>query len=297
MYEYSARFKSKVLPFVLLSPTLLILVVFLYYPVIRTFILSTYRVAFLGLKKQFIGLENFISLAQDPGYHHTLQVTAIITASVVVGGLAISLAIAMLANQDIRGGAIYRILLIWPYALSPAVAGIVFLFMFSPGFGAVNYLMFRVIGTELNWLGNPRLAILLIIMASIWKNLGYNVVFYLAGLQNLNTDVLEAAEIDGAGAWKRFWSVTFPLLSPMTFFLLITNITYSFFGIFGMIDIVTKGGPLDSTNVMIYNLYRDGFEYYKTGLAAAQSVILFLAVVALTVVQFRTSGRRVHYGG
>lgn len=297
MYEYPARFRGKVLPFLLLSPTLLILVVFLYYPVIQTFILSTYRVAFLGLRKQFIGLENFVDLARDPGYLHTVSATAVITTSVVIVGLAISLAIAMLANRKIRGASVYRILLIWPYALSPAVAGIVFLFMFSPGFGAVNYLMFRIIGSELNWLGNPRLAVILIIMASIWKNLGYNVVFYLAGLQNLNTDVLEAAQIDGAGVWKSFWSVIFPLLSPITFFLLITNITYSFFDIFGMIDLVTKGGPLDATNVMIYNLYRDGFEYYKTGLAAAQSVILFAAVVVLTLTQFRTSGRRVHYGG
>ena len=242
-------------------------------------------------------MENFANLFQDPGYLHTVQVTVVITTAIVVGGLAISLAIAMLANQKIRGGSVYRVLLIWPFALSPAVAGVIWLFMFSPGFGTVNYLTYLAIGTELNWLGDPTLAVILIIMASIWKNLGYNVVFYLAALQNLNTEVLEAASIDGANAWKRFWYVTFALLSPMTFFLLITNITYAFFDLFGMIDIVTKGGPLDATNVMIYNLYRDGFEYYKTGLAAAQSVILFAAVVALTLVQFRTSGQRVHYGG
>jgi sn-glycerol 3-phosphate transport system permease protein len=294
---YSSKFNNKIFPFVVLSPTLLILLVFLYYPVIQTFVLSSYRVAFLGLKKQFIGLENFVSLSQDAGYLHTVQVTIIITVAVVVGGLAVSLAIAMLANQDIRGASIYRILLVWPFALSPAVAGVIWLFMFSPGFGVVNYLTYLTVGTELNWLGNPRLAVTLIIIASIWKQLGYNVVFYLAALQNLNTEVLEAASIDGANAWQRFWHVTFALLSPMTFFLLITNITYSFFELFGMVDIVTKGGPLDATNVMIYNLYRDGFEYYKSGLAAAQSVILFSAVVALTVLQFRTSGRRVHYGG
>lgn len=294
---YAAKFRNKVLPFIVLSPTLFILVLFLYYPVIQTFVLSTYRVAFLGLKKQFVGLENFVSLYQDAGYLHTLQATAVITTAVVIGGLAISLSIAMLANQEIRGGTLYRILLVWPFALSPAVSGVIFLFMFSPGFGAANYSMFRITGIELNWLGNPTLAVILIIMASIWKNLGYNVVFYLAALQNLSTEVLEAASIDGANAWKRFWNVTFALLSPMTFFLLITNITYSFFDLFGMIDIVTKGGPLDATNVMIYNLYRDGFEYYKTGLAAAQSVILFAAVVGLTLIQFRTSGRRVHYGG
>ncbi len=294
---YTVKFKGKFLPFLFLSPTLLILVVFLYYPVLQTFILSTYRVAFLGLRKKFIGVDNFVELAQDPNYWHTIWVTIIIAAVVVVGGLGISLAIAMLANQKIRGASIYRVLLIWPFALSPAVTGVIFLFMFSPGYGAINYLTSLVTGSELNWLGNPRLAITLIIIASIWRNLGYNVVFYLAGLQNLNTEVLEAAAIDGANNWQRFWKVTFALLSPMTFFLLITNITYSFFDLFGMIDIVTKGGPLDSTNVMIYNLYRDGFEYYKTGLAAAQSVILFALVVGLTIIQFRTSGQKVHYGG
>ena len=294
---YASKFKGKWLPWLFLLPTLVILTIFLYYPVIQTFRLSTYRVAFLGLRKQFTGLENFVDLFQDPGYLQTLRVTAVITLAVVVGGLALSLSIAMLANRKIRGGSVYRVLLIWPFALSPAVAGIIFLFMFSPGFGAFNYITFLITGLELNWLGDPSLAVLLIIVASIWKNLGYNVVFYLAALQNVNTEVLEAASIDGANAWKRFWSVTFALLSPMTFFLLITNITYSFFDLFGMIDLVTKGGPLNATNVMIYNLYRDGFEYYKTGLAAAQSVILFAAVVGLTIIQFRTSGQRVHYGG
>lgn len=294
---YPAKFRSKIFPYIVLSPTLFILLVFLYYPIIQTFALSTYRVAFLGLKKKFEGLGNYIALFQDPGYLHTVQVTAVITTVVVIGGLAVSLAIAMLANQKVRGAAIYRILLVWSFALSPAVSGVIFLFMFSPGFGVVSYLTFRFTGIELNWLGDPTLAVILIILASIWKNLGYNVVFYLAALQNLNTEVLEAASIDGAGPLKRFWYVTFALLSPMTFFLLITNITYSFFDLFGLIDIVTKGGPLDATNVMIYNLYRDGFEYYKSGSAAAQSVILFAAVVALTIIQFRTSGRRVHYGG
>jgi sn-glycerol 3-phosphate transport system permease protein len=294
---YTSKFKGKWLPWLFLLPTLVILTVFLYYPVIQTFRLSTYRVAFLGLKTQFIGLENFADLFQDPGYLHTLQATAVITVAVVIGGLGLSLAIAMVANRKIRGASIYRILLIWPFALSPAVAGVIFLFMFSPGFGAISYTLFRITGLELNWLGEPGLAVALIIAASIWKNLGYNVVFYLAALQNVNTEVLEAASIDGANSWRRFWGVTFALLSPMTFFLLITNITYSFFDLFGMIDLITKGGPLNATNVMIYNLYRDGFEYYKTGLAAAQSVILFAAVVGLTIIQFRTSGRRVYYGG
>ncbi len=292
------KFKSGPwVPFLFLLPTLIILVIFLYYPVVQTFRLSLYRVAFLGLKKQFVGLENFYALFTDPDYWNTLKSTFIITTAVVIGGLSISLAIALLANRSIRGGSIYRVLLIWPYSLSPAVAGVVWLFMFSPGFGPFNYLSEVIFGQELNWLGKPSLAIALIIMASIWKILGYNIVFYLAALQNLNTDILEAAEIDGANSWQKFWRITFVLISPMTFFLLITNITYSFFDLFGLIDLVTKGGPLNATNVMIYNLYRDGFEYYKTGLAAAQSVILFIAVVGLTLFQFRTTGRHVHYGG
>ncbi|MEA3310012.1 MAG: sugar ABC transporter permease [Chloroflexota bacterium] len=295
--EYHSQFKNKYLPLLFLFPTLLILAVFLYYPVVQTFWLSTYRVAFLGLKTQFTGLENFMDLIRDTGYHKIVSTTILLTTSIVIGGLGLSLAIAMLANSKIKGGRFYRLLLIWPYALSPAVAGVIWLFMFSPGFGPVNYITGQIFNTELNWLGNPHLAILLIIMAGIWKNLGYNIVFYLAALQNVNWEILEAAAIDGANGWQRFWRVTFALISPMTFFLLITNIIYAFFSIFGMVDIVTKGGPLDATNVMIYNLYRDGFEYYKTGLAAAESVVLFFIVVGLTLVQFRTSGRQVHYGG
>ncbi len=294
---YTAKFKGKTLPFILLSPTLVILAVFLYYPVIQTFRLSAYRTAFLGMKKHFIGLGNYVELLHSTEYWHTVWVTIVITALVVILGMGISLFIAILANKPIKGAPIYHLLLIWPYALSPAVAGVVFLFMFSPGFGPVSYITAQLTGKDVNWLGDPNLALILIVIASIWKNLGYNIVFYLAGLQNINTEVLEAAEIDGAGAWRKFWSVTFALLSPMTFFLLITNITYSFFDIFGMVDIVTKGGPQDATNVMIYHLYRNGFEYYKTGMAAAESVILFALVVGLTLIQFRTSGKHVHYGG
>lgn len=294
---HQAKFKGKFIPFLLMAPTLAILVLFLYYPVFQTFRLSMFRVAFLGLRKKFIGFANFADLFTSPAYLHTVLVTLLIAAAIVVVGLSLSLAISVLANQKVRGARVYRLLLIWPYALSPAVAGIIWLFMFSPGFGIVNYLLSITLHIAPNWLGDPYLAVLLIILVSIWKNVGYNIVFYLAALQNINTDVLEAASIDGAGPWRRFRSITFALLSPMTFFLLITNITYAFFGIFGTVDIMTKGGPINGTNVMIYNLYRDGFQYYKTGFAAAQSVILFAGVIILTIIQFRTSGRRVYYGG
>lgn len=294
---HQAKFKGRLLPFLLLAPTLAILIVFLYYPVFETFRLSLYRVAFLGLKKTFVGFANFSELFHNPDYIHSVLVTLVITTTVVIGGLGISLAISVLANQKIRGARVYRLLLIWPYAISPAIAGVVWLFLFSPGYGIVNYLLSLTFHITPNWLGDPFLAVFIIIVASIWKNLGYNVAFYLAALQNLNTDVLEAALIDGASHWRRFWSVTFPLLSPITFFLLITNITYAFFDIFPIVDVMTKGGPFNATNILIYNLYREGFEYYRTGSAAAQSLILFFGVVVLTLIQFRTSGRRVHYEG
>ena len=294
---HQARFKGRLIPFLFMAPTLAILVLFLYYPVFQTFKLSLYRVAFLGLRKKFIGFANFVDLFKSSGYLHTVLITLLIAAAIVVIGLSISLAISVLANQKVRGARVYRLLLIWPYALSPAVAGVIWLFMFSPGFGIVNYLLSITVHIEPNWLGDPYLAVFLIVLVSIWKNIGYNVVFYLAALQNVDTGILEAAAIDGAGPWRRFRSITFALLSPMTFFLLITNITYAFFDIFGTVDIMTKGGPIDGTNVMIYNLYRDGFQYYKTGLASAQSVILFVGVIILTVIQFRTSGKHVYYGG
>ncbi len=294
---HQARFKGRLIPFLFMAPTLAILVLFLYYPVFQTFKLSLYRVAFLGLRKKFIGFANFVDLFKSSAYLHTVLITLLIAGAIVVIGLSVSLAISVLANQKVRGAKVYRLLLIWPYALSPAVAGVIWLFMFSPGFGIVNYLLSITVHIEPNWLGDPYLAVILIIIVSIWKNVGYNVVFYLAALQNVNTDVLEAAAIDGAGPWRRFRSITFALLSPMTFFLLITNITYAFFDIFGTVDIMTKGGPIDGTNVMIYNLYRDGFQYYKTGFASAQSVILFVGVIILTIIQFRTSGKRVYYGG
>jgi len=294
---YRARFKGKVTPFFLLAPTLFILIVFLYYPVFQTFRLSLYRVAFLGLKKKFVGLTNFTTIFNNPDYLHSIMVTVVITSAIVLGGLGISLAISVLVNQKIRGARIYRLLLIWPYALSPAIAGIIWLFLFSPGYGIVNYLLSSTVHIAPNWLGDPYLAALMIIVASIWKNLGYNVAFYLAALQNLDASVLEAASIDGASAWRRFWAVTFPLLSPMTFFLLVTNISYAFFDIFPIVDVMTRGGPFNATNILIYNLYREGFEYYKTGIAAAQSLILFAGVVIITIVQFYTSGRHVHYEG
>ncbi len=294
--ETHAAYKSRWLPWVLLAPTFAILLAFLYYPTLETFRLSLYRVAFLGLRKKFTGLANYKELFTNPDYLHIFGNTVVFAFFVVMLSMAVGLALSILANQKVSGWRVYRILLIWPYALSPAVAGVIFLFMFNPQSGIVNYILGATLGVTPDWLTNPTLAMMLIIFAAVWKNVGYNVVFYIAGLQNLPGSVLEAALIDGATPWQRFWKITFPLLSPMTFFLLIINTIYAFFEAFPFVDLLTKGGPNNATNILIFNIYRDGFEYYKTGMAAAESVILFIAVVFLTIMQFRVGEGRVHYG-
>lgn len=294
--EVQARYPHRWLPYILLVPTLAVSVIFLYYPTLQTFVLSLHRVAFLGLRKVFVGLENYQRLFTSADYAHSVVVNLFFSAGVVVVGMALSLGLALVANQQIRGARVYRMLLIWPYALSPAVAATIWLFLFNPTVGLINYVLDVSVGLKPNWIGSATLALLMVTITATWKNLGYNVVFYLAALQNIPAELLEAAEIDGAGTLRKFWHVTFPLLSPTTFFLFVMNLIYSFFGAFAIIDIMTGGGPIDATNLLIYNLYRDAFEYYKTGLAATQSVILFVLVVVLTLLQFRTTERRVYYG-
>ena len=291
-----SKFPNRWLPLLLLLPTLLVCAFFLYYPVAQSFEWSLYRAGFMGLRRIYVGFQNYIRLLTSPDYHKSLVVSFIFALGVVLIGLSVSMAIALLANRKIRGSRIYRLLLIWPYALSPAVAGTIWLFLFNPTSGALTYFVDRLFGVRLDWLTNPNLALFGVIMAAVWKNLGYNIVFFLAGLQNVPGEILEAARIDGAGAWRCFWKVTFPLLSPTTFFLFIMNLIYAFFGAFGLIDVMTKGGPVNATNILIYNLYRDAFQHNRWGMAAAQSVILFVLVVILTLIQFRTTGRRVHYG-
>lgn len=283
------------LAFMLLLPSLVILSVFLYYPTIQTFILSFYQVGFLGLTKKLVGLKNYLAIFGEPHYAKVFSNTLIFVVSTVFLSMSTGLSLSLLANQKVKGWRIYRILLIWPYALPPAVAGVIFLFLFSAQAGIVNYFLGMILGIQPSWLAQPGLAMTVVVLAAVWKNLGYNVVFYLAALQNLPGDVLEAALIDGAGPWTRFWKVTFPLLSPMTFFLLVINTIYAFFDVFPFVDLLTKGGPADGTMVIIYSLYRDGFEFFKTGLAAAQSVVLFAVVVGLTIVKFKTYGKTVHY--
>lgn len=293
--EHAPVFPRPKLALLLLFPTFVILTLFLYYPTIKTFFLSFYQVQFLGLSKFFVGLENYQTLFTDSEYLRIFRNTAVFVTATVFLSMAAGLALSMLANTKVRGWRIYRLLLIWPYALPPAVAGVIFLFMFSAQVGIVNYFTDMLFGIKPDWLSTPALAMSVVVLAASWKALGYNVVFYLAALQNLPGDVLEAATIDGASAWQRFWKITFPMLSPMTLFLLIMNTISAFFDSFAFVDLLTKGGPAGSTTVLIYSIYRDGFEYFKTGFAAAQSVFLFAIVVILTVLQFRISKKKVHY--
>jgi sn-glycerol 3-phosphate transport system permease protein len=279
----------------LLAPTLAILTVFLYYPLLETFRLSTLLARLGAPRTRFQCVSNFTSLI-SPEYGEVLFNTFFIATTIVVVGLILGLAIALLAFQPVRGANIYRTLLIWPYAISPAIAGIIFFVMFDPVAGIINHFIEQLGGTGLEWIRDPWLARFAVIITSIWKTLGYNILFYIAGLQTIPSNLLEAAAIDGANLWQRFLNIIVPGLSPITFFLIVTNITYAFFNIFGTIDYLTRGGPAGATSVSIYEIYLLGIRSKDLGRAAAQSLVLFLLVVIVTILQFRTSGRRVSYG-
>jgi sn-glycerol 3-phosphate transport system permease protein len=293
--EQRSTFNNKFLPYFLLAPSLIIIGYFLFYPTYETFRLSLYRLGPFGIRKIFVKFGNFVELFTSADYLHSFNVSFVFSFAVVVFGLAISLGLAVLINKKIRGINFYRVALIWPYALSPAIAGALWVFLFDSSAGYVNYFFSLLFHVKPQWLTTGSLAIIVVTAAATWKNLGYNIILFLAGLQNVPEDVLEAAGIDGANRFHVFWRITFPLLSPMTFFLLIMNLIYSYFGSFGLIDVMTEGGPADATNILIYDLYKEAFINHTAGLAAAESIILFAVVMILTLVQFRTSGKGVHY--
>jgi len=289
------KFPEKWVAYLLLAPSVIIVVIFLIIPSVQSIHLSFYRISPFGDKRIFKGFANFVTLFKSPDYRNSLSVTIIFTLSVVLIGIFLSLLLAIAANQKVKGIGFYRTALIWPYALSPAVAGTIWALLFDPATGAVSYFIKELTGYVPNWRTNGTVAIILIIIAALWKMLGYNVIFFLSGLQGIPVDVIEASHIDGAGAIGRFWHITIPLLSPMTFFLFIMNSLYGFFQVFGLIDIMTKGGPARATEVLVYRLYLDGFRNLRTGYASAQSIILFLFVAGLTLLQFRFSKKWVFY--
>jgi sn-glycerol 3-phosphate transport system permease protein len=289
-------FRSNRLAVVFLLPTLFILALFLYYPMFDTFRLST-ELARLGAPRSvFICLDNFTRLVSDAGYIRSLTVSFSIAFATIVLAISLSLLIATMAYQPIKGARIYRTLLVWPYALSPVITGIIFRLLFNPTAGVLNYFTNSLFGFRVPWLLDPAIAPWTIILASVWNIMGFNILFYIAGLQNVPSDLQEAAAIDGANVFQRFFRITFPLLSPITFFLVVTNTTYAFFDTFGMIDFLTTGGPSGATTTLMYRVYELGVVNRDLGKAAAQSLVLFMIVIGVTIIQFRTSRNRVSYG-
>jgi len=288
-------FKNRILPYLLLLPSVVLVTVFFLYPAAQSMELSLYRVHRVRNVEIYVGLENFQRLFESTTYLNSLEVTAKFVVATVLFALAISLALAVGASQPIRGFGVYRTLLIWTYALSPAIAGLIWALLTDPAIGFLTDVLARF-GIVFNWRRSQGDALIFIVMAAVWKILGYNILFFLAGLKQIPRDVIEAASLDGANSWTRFWKMIFPLLMPMTLFLLIMNTLYASFETFGLIDITTQGGPGRATNVLVYNLYNDGFKSTSgIGLASAQSIILLGIVAALTVFQYKFVSRRTFY--
>ncbi len=292
--EKRVVFGGRGLPYLLVAPQLAITLVFFIWPAAQALRQSTQREDAFGLSTEFVGLANFRALLADPAYLNSLQVTAVFCISVTVLALGVSLLLAAMADRIIRGSGTYRTLLIWPYAVAPAVAAALWMFLFNPTVGIVSY-MLRAFGYDWNYVLNGGQAMFLVVIAAAWKQISYNFLFFLAGLQAIPRSLIEAAAIDGAGPARRFWTIAFPLLSPTTFFLLVVNIVYAFFDTFGIIDSITSGGPVQATNILVFKVFKDGVLNLDLGSSAAQSVILMAIVTTLTVVQFRFIERRVHY--
>jgi len=288
-------FRNRWLPYALVAPQLAVTVVFFFWPAFDSLRLSLYRASPFGDRLIFIGLGNFQRLLSDPAYFRSMATSFLFSALVTVVGLALALLLASLANAKIRGLALYRTLLLWPYGIAPAIAGVVWMFVFHPSFGVLPYLLSFVTSYQFNWFLKGWVALVLIVVAAIWKQFGYNLAFYLAGLQAIPGSVLEAASVDGAGPIRRFFAVTFPLLSPVTFFLFTLNMTFSFFETFGLVHAVTQGGPGDATSILVFRAWKDGFDGLQLGYSAAQSVILMVLVIALTAAQFRFAEKKVTY--
>jgi sn-glycerol 3-phosphate transport system permease protein len=292
--EKRVRFRSWWLPWALVAPQLIVVLLFFFWPAVQALYQSVLQSDAFGTSVEYVGLQNFERLWNDGSYIESFRTTAVFSLLVAVSGLAISLLLAVMADRVIRGAMAYKTLLIWPYAVAPAIAGVLWLFMFAPSIGIVSYWL-RKVGVDWNHLLNGDHAMTLIVMAAVWKQISYNFLFFLAGLQSIPKSLIEAAAIDGAGPWRRFWTVQFPLLTPTSFFLLVINIVYAFFDTFAIVDAATEGGPGKDTSILVYKLYYDGFKALDLGGSAAQSVVLMVIVVALTVVQFRYVEKRVNY--
>ena len=292
--ERRAIFTGRLFPTLLLLPQLAVTIVFFVWPAAQALLQSVRREDAFGLSTRFVGLDNFAAIFANPSYLASVEVSFVFSLAVAALALASGLLFAVMTDRVVRAAAFYKTVLLLPYAIAPAIAGVLWLFLFNPSFGIVGSAL-RRIGIDWNYLLNGRQALLLVILAAAWKQIGYNFLFFLAGLQAIPKSLLEAAALDGAGPRRRFWRITFPLLAPTSFFLLVVNIVYAFFDTFGIIQNVTQGGPARATEILVYRVWYDGVVGLDIGGSAAQSVILMAIVIALTAAQFRFVERRVHY--
>jgi sn-glycerol 3-phosphate transport system permease protein len=292
--EKRVTFNERWLPYLLVAPQIAVTLVFFFWPSGEMVWQSVVLEDAFGGNTRFVWFDNFIQLFQDDAYFAAVRLTLVFSALVASLGLAVSLLLAVMADRVIRGAGIYKTFLVWPYAVAPAVAGVLWGFLFNPSVGIVAWLL-RGVGIDFNYVSNGNQAFLLIVFAAVWAQVSYNFLFFLAGLQSIPRSLIEAAAIDGAGPGRRFWDIVFPLLSPTGFFLLVINIIYAFFGTFGIVGSLTQGGPGQATNILVWKVYNDGFRGQDLGGSSAQSVILMLVVILLTFVQFRFIERRVHY--
>lgn len=287
-------YSNKLLPYALLAPQIAITIIFFIWPALQAISQSVQQQDAFGLSTEFVGLDNFVRVLSDETYVDALRVTIVFSLLASFLGLALALWFAVMADRVIRGASAYKTFLIWPYAVAPAVAGVLWALLFNPSYGTLVHGL-KLLGVEWNILLVGEHALTLVILAAVWSQLSYNFVFFLAGLQAIPKSLIEASAIDGAGHWRRFWTVVFPLLAPTSFFLMVVNIVNMFFNSFGIIDAVTDGGPGNATTTLVYKVYDDGVRALDLGGSAAQSVILMVIVIALTIFQFRFIERKVHY--
>ena len=292
--EKRVQFRSSWLPWLLIAPQLVVIVVFFFWPAIQAVLQSFQVQDAFGLSKEWVGFQNFLQLWNDESYLASFKTTAIFSILVAGLGISLSLVLAIFADRIIKGAMFYKTMLIVPYAVAPVVAGVLWIFMFSPSLGVVAYALGKI-GINWNHLLNGTHAMTLVVMAAVWKQISYNFLFFLAGLQSIPKSLIEAAAIDGASPWRRFWTIQFPLLTPTAFFLLVINMVYAFFDTFAIIEATTHGGPGQDTAILVYKVYHDGFKAMDLGGSAAQSVVLMTIVIALTVIQFRFVEKKVNY--
>jgi sn-glycerol 3-phosphate transport system permease protein len=292
--EKRVVFRSAWLPYLLIAPQIAITIIFFFWPAFQAVYYSFLVQDAFGNVSSFVWFQNFVELYHSDSYRDSFKVTMVFSTLVTVIGLVVALVLAVAADRVVRGAMAYKTLLIWPYAVASAVAGVLFAFLFAPSVGIISY-MLRGMGVDWNWVLRGDQAMLLIVIATVWKQISYNFLFFLAGLQSIPKSLLEAAAIDGASPTRRFWTIVFPLLSPTTFFLLVVNIVHAFFDTFGVVDATTEGGPAGATQILVYKVYYDGVKAADIGGSSAQSVILMVIVIALTVVQFRYIERKVQY--